>query len=146
MNRHDGASARRDGFFKGVRIERERVRINIGENRHTARVDDGERGVSGGERRSDDFIATSPANRLGLTVHSTAGRHRSVRHGGGSGIGCLSFLISALLATVAAEAPLDGIQLDGIQMSQVTIQRTVVIRIPNAPPPPPRRMRFTRSR
>lgn len=53
--------------------------------------------------------------------------------GAGQGFGCLSFLI---LASLASAAP--GLALDGVTLSQVTIQRTVVVRIPNAPPPPPR--------
>jgi len=51
----------------------------------------------------------------------------------GQGFGCLSFLILASLASASSALPVDGIEL-----AQVTIRQTVVIRIPSAPPPPPR--------
>lgn len=41
-----------------------------------------------------------------------------------------------IIASLASAAPV--LPLDGIMLAQLTIERTVVIRIPNAPPPPPR--------
>jgi glycine/D-amino acid oxidase-like deaminating enzyme len=52
-----------------------------------------------------------------------------------SGICCLGFLI---LAALASAAPTSAPSLDGIVFAQVSIRQTVVIRVPSAPPLPPR--------
>ena len=61
----DGARARRDGRFERGGVERERVGVYVGEDGDGARVEDGERGVGGGQRRGDDFVARAGAHRAG---------------------------------------------------------------------------------
>lgn len=51
----------------------------------------------------------------------------------------MTLLLYVALASATADGPLPGDgAIDGAEFAQLTIRQTVVIRIPNAPPPPPR--------
>ncbi len=56
---HDGARARSNGLREGFGVERAGVRVDVGEDGRGPGVEDGERGVTGGQGRGDDFIATA---------------------------------------------------------------------------------------
>lgn len=43
-----------------------------------------------------------------------------------------------ILAALASSQSVPELRLDGIEIAQMSIRQTVVIRIPSAPPPPPR--------
>jgi hypothetical protein len=69
---------------------------------------------------------------LQLTGHSTIRRHLRSHHHGIATLSSLTFLLLASAVPDAASA------LDGVEFAQLRIQQTVVIRVPSAPPPPPR--------